>query len=150
MDDLRIVVGPNAPALERFAASELQRYLRILFGPTVPVVEDEAGATAPAVLIGSPQTNPAVGSSGLARGWPSTSDQGIVLRGGAAEQTWAVGGGSPVATMWAVYELVERLGVRYLLSGDVFPDDPGPLRLPDLDELRRAGLHRADLEAHER
>ena len=134
MDDLRIVVGPNAPALERFAASELQRYLRILFGPTVPVVEDAAGRPAHAVLIGSPQTNPAVGSSGLARGWPSTSDQGIVLRGGAAEQTWAVGGGSPVATMWAVYELVERLGVRYLLSGDVFPDDPGPLRLPDLDE----------------
>ena len=133
MDDLRIVVGPNAPALERFAASELQRYLRILFGPTVPVVEDDAGRPAHAVLIGSPQTNPAVASSGLARGWPSTSDQGIVLRGGAAEQTWAVGGGSPVATTWAVYELVERLGVRYLLSGDVFPDDPGPLRLPDLD-----------------
>ena len=133
MDDLRIVVGPNAPALERFAASELQRYLRILFGPTVPVVEDAAGRPAHAVLIGSPQTNPAVASSGLARGWPSTSDQGIVLRGGAAEQTWAVGGGSPVATTWAVYELVERLGVRYLLSGDVFPDDPGPLRLPDLD-----------------
>ena len=134
MDDLRIVVGPNAPALERFAASELQRYLRILFGPTVPVVEDAAGRPAHAVLIGSPQTNPAIASSGLARGWPSTSDQGIVLRGGAAEQTWAVGGGSPVATMWAVYELVERLGVRYLLSGDVFPDDPGPLRIPDLDE----------------
>ena len=133
MDDLRIVVGSNAPALERFAASELQRYLRILFGPTVPVVEHDAGRTTPAVLIGSPQTNPAVASSGLARGWPSTSDQGIVLRGGAAEQTWAVGGGSPVATTWAVYELVERLGVRYLLSGDVFPDDPGPLRLPDLD-----------------
>ena len=133
MDDLRIVVGPNAPALERFAASELQRYLRILFGPTVPVVEDAAGRPAHAVLIGSPQTNPAVASSGLARGWPSTSDQGIVLRGGGAEQTWAVGGGSPVATTWAVYELVERLGVRYLLSGDVFPDDPGPLRLPDLD-----------------
>ena len=133
MDDLRIVVGPNAPALERFAASEFQRYLRILFGPTVPVVEHAAGRPAHAVLIGSPQTNPAIASSGLARGWPSTSDQGIVLRGGADEQTWAVGGGSPVATTWAVYELVERLGVRYLLSGDVFPDDPGPLRLPDLD-----------------
>ena len=133
MDALRIVVGPGAPALERFAAEELQRYLRLLYGPTVPVVEHDAGGNTPAVLIGSPRTNPAVASSGLARGWPSTSDQGIVLRGSAAERTWAVGGGSPVATMWAVYDLVERLGVRYLLSGDVFPDDPGPLRLPDLD-----------------
>ena len=132
-DDLRIVVGHAAPALERFAAEELQRYLRALFGPTVPVVTDHTDGTRPAVLIGSPETNPAVAASELANGWPSMSDQGIVLRGGAAEKTWAVGGGSPVATMWAVYDLVERLGVRYLLSGDVFPDDPGPLRLPDLD-----------------
>ena len=33
-------------------------------------------------------------------------------------------GGSPVATMWAGYELVERYGVRYLLGGDVYPE-PG-------------------------
>jgi len=29
-----------------------------------------------------------------------------------------------------VYELVERWGVRYLLYGDVLPEDPGPLILP--------------------
>ena len=132
-DSLRIVTGPGAPALERFAAEELQRYLRLLYGVTVPVVDEHAGEATPAVLIGSPETNPAVASSSLARGWPTTSDQGIVLRGNGAEKTWAVGGGSPVATTWAVYDLVERLGVRYLLSGDVLPDDPGPLRLPDLD-----------------
>ena len=132
-EGLRIVTGPGAPVLERFAAEELQRYLRLLYRVTVPVVEDRAGETTPAVLIGSPATNPAIASSGLARGWPSVSDQGIVLRGGGGENAWAGGGGSPVATMWAVYDLVERLGVRYLLSGDVFPDDPGPLRLPELD-----------------
>ena len=132
-ESLRIVIGPEAPALERFAAGELQRYLRLIYGVSVPVVDDHADETTPAVLIGSPETNPAVASSGLARDWPSVSDQGIVLRGNAAQGTWAIGGGSPVATMWAVYDLVERLGVRYLLSGDVFPDDPGPLRLPDLD-----------------
>ena len=126
-------MGPEAPALERFAAEELQRYLRLLYGLTVPIVTDDAGGNTPAVLIGSPQTNPAVASSDLARDWPDASDQGIVLRGNAAAGTWAIGGGSPVATMWAVYDLVERLGVRYLLSGDVFPDDPGPLCLPDLD-----------------
>ena len=132
-ESLRIVTGPEAPALERFAAEELQRYLRLLYGPTVPIVTERAGDTTPAVLVGSPETNPAVAISGLAQGWPATSDQGIVLRGNAAAGTWAVGGGSPVATTWAVYDLVERLGVRYLLSGDVFPDDAGPLRIPDLD-----------------
>ena len=132
-ENLRIVVGPEAPALERFAAEELRRYLRLLYGHTVPVVEDVDEATTPAVLVGSPSTNPVVAASALARGWPSASEQGIVLRGNAVSGKWAVGGGSPVATTWAVYDLVERLGVRYLLSGDVFPDDPGPLRLPDLD-----------------
>ena len=133
MESLRIVVGPEAPALDRFAAEELQRYLRALYGPTVPVVHEHAAGTTPVVLVGSPETNPAVASSPLARDWPSASDQGIVLRGDAASGEWVIGGGSPVATTWAVYELVERLGVRYLLSGDVFPDDPGPLALPDLD-----------------
>ena len=85
-ESLRIVVGPEAPALERFAAEELQRYLRLLYGSTLPIVERGDAATTPAVLIGSPQTNPAVASSGLARGWPSTSEQGIVLRGGAADR----------------------------------------------------------------
>ena len=32
-----------------------------------------------------------------------------------------IGGGSPVATLWAVYELVERWGVRYLIDRDVYP-----------------------------
>ena len=44
-----------------------------------------------------------------------------------------IGGGSPRATLWAVYELVERWGVRYLLHGDVLPDPRGPFRLPEKD-----------------
>ncbi len=33
-----------------------------------------------------------------------------------------IGGGSDTATLWAVDELVERSGVRYLLHGDVLPE----------------------------
>ena len=32
-----------------------------------------------------------------------------------------MGGGSSQATLWAVYELAERWGVRYLLDRDVLP-----------------------------
>ena len=35
--------------------------------------------------------------------------------------------------MWAVYELIERWGVRYLLHGDVLPDVPGEFHLPKED-----------------
>jgi len=34
---------------------------------------------------------------------------------------------------WAVYELGERYGITYLLHGDVFPKDPGPFHLPQID-----------------
>src|SRR6185436_14505610 len=44
-----------------------------------------------------------------------------------------VGGGSPRATLWAVYELAERWGVRYLVTGDVLPGVKVPFKLPDLN-----------------
>lgn len=54
-----------------------------------------------------------------------------------------IGGGSDRATLWAVYELVERWGVRFLLDGDVFPDDRGGdtsdcvnIRLPERQVVR--------------
>ena len=43
-----------------------------------------------------------------------------------------VGGGSPRATIWAVYELVERWGVRYLLDHDALPAK-SKFRMPKLN-----------------
>jgi hypothetical protein len=44
-----------------------------------------------------------------------------------------VGGGSPVATLWAAYELGHHFGIRYLLHGDVLPVDPPALKIDGLD-----------------
>ena len=44
-------------------------------------------------------------------------------------------GGSPAATLWGVYELVERYGVRYLLSGDVYPETQQAFYLPEIDQV---------------
>jgi hypothetical protein len=44
--------------------------------------------------------------------------------------------------LWAVYELVERWGVTYLLHGDVLPEDAGPLRLPEGEVRMRPRLAR--------
>jgi len=44
-------------------------------------------------------------------------------------------GGSAAAVCWAVYELVERYGVRYLAHGDVFPENAGPFHLADVDAV---------------
>ncbi len=131
-----VVIGEAAPELERFAAEELCAYLQKLFGVRAgPTTTVSPGAQA-LVLIGSPGTNPVVKRATAQKPFPPVSDQGLVLRrlqfGG--RPAFVVGGGSPQATLWAVYELVERWGVRYLLHGDVLPE-PSAFRLPNLDAV---------------
>lgn len=127
-----IQIGPNAPDLERCAADELASYLDKLFHVrTKPAVAPPDFADR-VLLVGTPQTNPAVAKALGKKGWPPVSDQGIVLKRVELDgkQALVIGGGSPVATLWAVYELVERWGVRYLLHGDLLPEKPRPFRLP--------------------
>ena len=114
-----VVTGPNAPELDRFAASELCAYLEKLFGLHVQPTTWIPAATRHVFLVGNPTTNPLVEKNSF----PAVSDQGIVLKPikSGTRSTLVVGGGSPAATLWAVYDLVEQWGVRYLLHGDVLP-----------------------------
>jgi len=133
-----IVIGAKAPELERYAANELCSYLEKLYDihatPTEKI-QDNAEAV---ILIGSPTTNAAVAKALGFDSWPKVTDQGLVLKRSSLDGKPAliVGGGSPKATLWAVYELVERWGVRYLLHGDVLPDDAGKFRLPEKGMVR--------------
>ena len=122
-----VIVGKNAPELERFAATELCGYLNKLFDvQTRPATELDAGHS-PVFLIGSATTNSRIKS------FPKVGNQGIVIQNVAgARPTLIVGGGSPRATMWAVYELAERWGVRYLLDRDALPAK-SKFRMPSLN-----------------
>ena len=136
-----VVVSGSQPDLELFAASELCRYLGDLFGVETSPSEYTEGFPGGLFLIGSPATNPAVAEAmdnGLSF---DVSDQGIVIQrcqshGGDA---LVVGGGSPRATLWAVYELVERWGVRYLLHGDILPERRA-FKLPDMTTVMEPNL----------
>ena len=66
----QIVAGTEAPDLEAFAATELQRYLRMLYGSTVPVVAPVRDGQTPLLLLGSPATNSAYQALGLEQRWP--------------------------------------------------------------------------------
>ena len=130
-----VVVGSAAPELERFAARELCSYLAKLYGiQAYPERHPSASAQA-LFLIGNPQTNAAVKKAARQQPFPEVTDQGIVLRRAelAGRPALIVGGGSPKATLWAVYELVERWGVRYLIDRDVLPERRDVFELPDLD-----------------
>ncbi len=136
-----VIVGPSAPPLERLAAEELAGQFKRLFDADVTVSDKPDRADARRVLIGSPATNPAV-KAVVGDRWPKLSDQGHVLRSVRADgrEALVVGGGSPVATLWAAYELGRRFGVRYLLHGDVYPPGPVALKLDGFDLVLEPNL----------
>ena len=135
-----IVVGGEASELESLAASELASMLEKLFAVSA-AVETAAGEEAQAViLVGRPHSNPLLAEA-AGNDWPDLSDQGLLLRSvNGSVPTLLVGGGSPVAVLWAAYDLGERLGVRYLVNRDVFPDRRPWSGLPNLDLVREPNL----------
>lgn len=135
-----IVVGEKAPALEKLAADELASQLKRIYEAEVKI-----GSTVPAdsphvIFVGSPDTNASM--KPFADSWPlgdkKLTDQGHLLRSIAFRDRSAllVGGGSPVATYWAVAEFGHRLGVRSMLFGDLDPVSPPPFGLEDINIVR--------------
>ncbi len=137
---VHVVVDPNAPRLERLAANELAGQFKQLFDAEVTVVAEAPATAENIVLIGSPTTNPVV-KAAVGDDWPALSDQGLVLKSVPKSTTpqLIVGGGSPVATLWAAYELGHRFGIRYLLREDVFPDQ-AKLTLAGFDDVIEPAL----------
>ena len=134
-----VVIGAEADPLERYAADQLCMYLGQLFEIDAQPVTAAPAAAETLLLVGSPTTNPAVASAVGDDGWPEVSDQGVILQR-AGPTTLIIGGGSPAATMWAVYELVESWGVRFLLHEDVLPATPTEFNLPAEDVVLEPAL----------
>jgi len=130
---VQVIVAPTAPRLEQFAATELRTIVERLFEVHC-ALSDTIGTDATAtILLGSPSTNPTLGDA-IGQGWPKLSDQGLILRRLKSPNPMMIlGGGSPVGTLWAVYEFGERLGIRYLTHEDVFPPKRKFDSLPDWD-----------------
>ena len=137
MAKVGIWLGPQPHELERYAADELAKYVNKLFAVDVVRGVEQAESADVSLLVGAPETNPAVAQALGENNWPQVTDQGFVLKRAtfAGKPALVIGGGSPAATLWGVYELVERWGVRYLLSGDVYPEQSPEFRLPELDQV---------------
>jgi hypothetical protein len=134
-ESIEVILPPKASELERFAASELQRYLKHLFDVSARIVPKPSDSADVVFLLGV-STDPGVSSSSEDR-LPELSDQGFLLRNTSRDGRpgMIIVGGSPRAKMWGVYELVERYGVRYLLHGDVFPPEGQKFHLPEIDRV---------------
>ena len=131
-DPVRIVIDDQAPALEKFAAQELKAMIAKLSKAEVKISSRPPGQQqAQVIFLGSPRTNPVIAETLRGR-WPKVSDQGIVIRSLEPKQAILIGGGSPRATLWAVYEFGYQQGIRYLLREDIYPD-PKPLKITGLN-----------------
>lgn len=126
---ITIVLGDQAPALEKLAAAQLGKDLRALFEAETNIQTSLPGDSSAVILLGSPATNSAIASEG----WPKLSEQGHLLKSTA--KGLIVGGGSPVATLWAASELSYRFGIRHLLHGDVLPIEKPPCKLDGFDVM---------------
>jgi hypothetical protein len=149
-----IVVGNHARPFDRFVAGELQRYIEMLSGAKLAVVTaDEASGKAKSLsllLVGGPEGNELVGEAAR-RGQVNFSGlkpEGYLLRRVTLQGRPAliIGGNDEAGTMYAGYDLLERLGFVFLLTKDILPEKQLEVALPTLDErvepaFRRRGVH---------
>lgn len=131
-----LVVGKEAPPLERLAAEEIAETLDKVFHRKSEVATSIDDAAGPLVLVGSPRTNGAI-KDVASDSWPKLSDQGHVLKTIKVKDRTAllVGGQTPVATFWGASELSHRWGVRALLTGNYLPVEATPFSLEGFDAV---------------
>jgi hypothetical protein len=138
---MAVIVVPDAPAEStQWAANEAQRYLRALSGAEIPIVpEDRANSSAGNtswILVGGPQQNRIVKravAAGLTGFSGLRGDDFVLKTFRLGRRAVAIAGGnSDAGTMYAVFELVERLGVTFRLTGDIVPERQSSLSLPAL------------------
>ncbi len=139
---IAVLIGSEAVELERYAARQLCDYLDELYSITTQPTTERPKTASACLLVGNPKTNSAVSNALGENGWPKVSDQGVVLKRAMLDgkPAMVVGGGSPRATMWAVHELAERWGVRFLIDRDVYPAKCEWAGLPDLDVVMEPNM----------
>jgi hypothetical protein len=129
---ITIFASDAAHEVERYAAEELRRYLSILYR-FEPQIRHEPleSLDGPAIVIGDPRRHKSLRLTG----WPQLKSDGFCLRTVNVDpDVLVIAGGSARGTMFGVYELLERFGVCFMLSGDVLPPSPRPFRLTGFDE----------------
>jgi hypothetical protein len=143
-----IVIAPDASEFSRWLAGELAGHLKKLSGAELPIVTaDKLPAGKPLVVLGGPQANPlaaAADQKQLAR-FAGLKPDGFVLKRIDLDgvPVLLAGGNDEAATMYAVYELLERLGIVFQIDNDVVPRTRSDLAIPALDvRMEPAVKHR--------
>ncbi|MCL5005225.1 MAG: hypothetical protein M1404_01720 [Acidobacteria bacterium] len=147
------VIVAGTGEFNRWVAGELQRYFERFSGTQIPIVSpaearQQAGGLA-WILVGSPQANELVQQAVAKRlvNFDGLKRDGFILKTIRLDgrRALVVGGHDEAATMYAAYDLLERYGAVFLLTGDILPGRKPTWELRNFDvqsnpAFRRRGL----------
>jgi len=131
---------------ECFAAMELQRYLRKMTSRAddFAVVDDDAQPEGELILVGGPASNAASRRLASALGVDAKALAGLGREGYRIKTATLDGnrvtllaGGSRVGTLYAVYDLLHRLGCRWFAPGELHEEVPRLERIAKFDVTQR-------------
>ena len=145
-----IVLGKQPADLYKFAASELARYLQTLSGAEFKIISESEVASSPAretlIAIGGAEVNQTSHEAAMALGmkFSGLKQDGFLIKTGrvGSHPVVVVAGNDGPSTMYGVYELIERLGVTFRLTGDIIPPRRDALEIPPLDLRQEPAMSR--------
>jgi len=145
---LSILTGKKATIVEKFAASELQKYLKKITGVDVPIVEQDESGTSPVILLGQPKTNPAVQSfaGSILKDLPEDS---LLIK--TANDKLILTGKGEQGVLYSVYTFLEKyVGCRWYApgeEGELIPQLKS-LELEDIENIESPAFPYRGMMAH--
>lgn len=146
---------------ECFAATELQHYLRQMTGrdEDFAIVDDDvAQRSGDLLIVGGPQSNALADQLGARFGvaqddLEGLGPEGYVVKSGVGDgrRVTLLAGGGRVGTLYGVYDLLHRLGVRWYAPGEINEEVPARKlrRLPGFDVREQPGFFTRGFHAWE-
>lgn len=133
-----IVIDENASPLERFAAQELVDHLKDMTEGEIPIrviPYDDIPETGRAVLLGHGDWLTDSRFTSCVSDMDMLGDQGFVIRSfvDGDPKTLFIGGRTPRGTLFAVYELLRMVGVRWYTSDITHLPNRRTVDLGDID-----------------
>ena len=136
-----IVLGERPTESYQYAAAELAKYLKNLSGAEVAIIKDAEVASRPSqeamIVVGGIDVGKTAreAAGALHMNFSGLKPDGFLIKTGKLRNraVVVVAGNDGASTMYGVYELIERLGVTFRLTGDIIPKPKDRLLIPSLD-----------------
>lgn len=110
-----IVVASAATDKERQAALEVQSYIRDMSGAQLSITEDVYGTVGIPIYIGKAAPDAAANKAAVEAGGNDPDSFRLLV----TEQSVQLNGLSDLGTLYAAFELLEQLGVRWFMPGEI-------------------------------